>query len=207
MPVTFTNKEEIANRALQKLGAGSLASFDDETARADLVKSIYTSVIQGLLTKGNWHFATKKQQFTRIDENPVNEWQYSYAIPTDLLKLRALYNSDQIAIVSVNDYEIFEQRRIYTNETTLYGDYITYVDESYWPYYFVEFVISALAAELAYPLTRSETTMALYKEEAYGSPSENGMGGLYAEAAKQDSSMNPPEMLRLNYLTDVRFSY
>ena len=207
MPVTFTNKEEIANRALQKIGAGSLASFDDETPQADLVKAVYKSFVQNLLTKGNWHFATKKQQLTRLDETPVNEWTYSYTIPTDLLKLRALYNSSQVSILSVNDYEIFEQRRIYTEETSLYADYITYTDESYWPYYFVEFVVAALAAELAYPITRSQSTQQVYEQMAYGPPQDNGAGGLLAEAMKQDSAMNPPEMLRLDYLTDVRFSF
>lgn len=207
MPVTFTNKEEIANRALQKIGAASLASFDDETPQANAVKAIYKSLIQNLLTKGNWHFCTKKQQLTRLDETPVNEWTYSYEIPTDLLNLRSLYNAGQVSVVSVMDYEVFEQRRIYSDESELYADYITYTDESYWPYYFVEFVIAALASELAFPITRSTDLATYYMQIAYGPPQDNGSGGLLGEALRRDGQMSPPESLRLTYLTNPRFEY
>lgn len=207
MPVTFTNKEEIANRALLKLGAGTLVSFDDETPQADVVKSIYKSFVQSQLTKGNWHFATKKQQFTRLDETPINEWQYVFQIPADLLKLRALYNSDQTGILSIDNFEIFQNRILYSNQLVLYGDYITYTDESYWPYYFVDFIVAALAAEIAFPITRSQSTQQLHHQIAYGSPEQNDSGGLFGEAARQDSAMNPAEPLRLDYLISPRFSF
>jgi len=207
MPVTFTNKEEIANRALLKVGGTGLVSFDDETPESNLVKQVYKSFIQGLLTRGNWHFAMKKQQLTRLTETPINEWTYVYAIPADLLKLRSIFNSSEKNILTVDEYEIFEQRKLYADDIALWADYITYTDESYWPYYFVEFAITALASELAYPLTRDQSLVQALYVLAYGPLSDNGAGGLYGEAARQDSAMNPSEPMRLDYLTNARFSF
>lgn len=203
MPVT---KYHIANRALLKLGSSTLSSFEESTTQSTITAQIYESFIKSLLTKSNWHFAMKKQQLTRLDATPINEWQYKYTIPVDLLKLRSVWESDQIHILSTDEYEIFESRTLYSNKETLWVDYIYRIDESYWPYYFIEFVISALAAQLAMPMTRIPSLAQLFHAEAYGAPTDNSQGGLYAEAVRQDAAQNPSEPLRLNFLTGSRFS-
>lgn len=207
MPVTYTNKEAIANRALLLLGGNGLVSFDDETTESNLVSQIYNSYIQFLLSTGSWRFAMKKQELTRLDETPVNEWTYSYTLPSDFLKLRSLFNSSQVGSITIVDYELFQNRRVYADTTQLYADYISYPDESYWPAYFVEFAINALAYQLAYPLTRDQSVQEYYKNQAFGSAAENWQGGLYAIAAQADSASNPSEPLRLTYLSNARHAF
>ena len=207
MPVTYTNKEAIANRALLLLGGNGIVSFDDETTESNLVSQVYSDYIQFLLSTGSWRFAMKKQQLTQLDEDPINEWTYSYTLPSDFLKLRSLFNSSQVGARTIIDYELYQNRRVYTNETSLYADYLSYPDESYWPHYFVEFVINALAYQLAYPLTRDQNLQEYYKQQAFGSAAENWQGGLYAIASQADSASNPSEPLNLSYLANARHAF
>ena len=202
MPVT---KYEIANRALLKLGSNTLSSFEEATPQSITTAQIYEIFIESLLTRSNWHFAMKKQQLTRLSGAPINEWTYKYVLPADMLKLRAVWNSSQTSILTIDEYEIFEVRNLYANDTSLWADYIYRIDESYWPPFFVEFVISALAAELAMPITRDASMAQLFHAEAYGAPNENRSGGLYAEAARQDAAQTPVEPMRLTFLTASRF--
>ena len=204
MPVT---KFEIANRALLKLGANTLSSFEEATSQSTITAQIYESFVKSLLTRSNWHFAMKKQQLTKLAAVPINEWSFKYTIPVDVLKLRAIWRSDQINVLSTDEYEIFETRNLYSNHTSLWADYIYRIDESYWPYFFTEFVVSALAAQLAMPITRDPNVSQLFHAEAYGPPNDGLQGGLYGEAARQEAAQNPSEPLRLNFLTASRFGY
>lgn len=207
MPVSYTNKEAIANRALLKIGGNGIISFADETLEANLVSQIYTDYVQYLLTTSSWRFAMKKQQLSQLAETPINEWMYVYALPSDILKLRSLTSSDQVGVLPPADFEIYENRKVYSDCIALYADYLSYPDESYWPHYFVEFVIAALAYELSYPLTRDQNIQEYYKQQAFGSAAENWQGGLYANAAYQDAQGNITEPLRLTYLPNARFRF
>lgn len=200
----LANKEIIANRALTALGSEGLISFEDGTPQAQVVKQIYSTYIQGLLTKGNWSFATTQAQLTQLNITPIAQWNYTFAFPADCLKLRTLYASNQIYVLPLDYYQIFETRYIYTNQQELWAQYINVVDEAQWPYYFIEFAIKALASELAYPITRDLTLREYYRAEAFGSPAENGLGGLYAEAASQDSKQNSNCFLSLNIQQNAR---
>jgi len=203
MPVT---KVEIANRALTKIRAQPLTTFQDGTAQADVVDQVYDSFAQNILTIGNWHFATKKQQLSQSTTTPINQWSYIYNLPADFLKLITVWDSSGTHILSVNEFELYEERNLYSNLDGLWIDYLYYINESYWPPHFVEFAITALAAELAMPITGDANMTQLYYAQAYGSPADNGQGGLYAKSAQQDAMQNPNEMFKLDYLTGSRFS-
>lgn len=203
--MAFT-KIDIANGALIKLRAQTLVTFEDGTPQSDIVKQIYERVIQSCLRSNKWHFAMKKQQLTKLNETPINEWQYSFLLPVDFIKIYSVYTSNESPSLNTICFEIFSNNKLYSNISALWADYIFRIDESYWPVDFVEFATSALAAELAMPITGDTGLMQLYWNQAYGSPNENNQGGLYAKAAQSDSSQNPSSVLNLNLLEQSRFN-
>jgi len=198
-------KYTIANRALLKIRSQTLETFEDETLQSNIVNQIYESFIQNLLECSDWKFATKKQQISKSTSTPINQWSYIYTLPADFLKLIAVWDSSSTYILSTRDFKLFEKNTLYSNTDGLWIDYIYRIDESYWPYYFIEFVISALASELAIPISGDSNLAQLYALQAYGSPSENGQGGLFGKASFQDARQNPNPILRLNYFSKSRF--
>lgn len=197
-------KEIIANRALIAIGSEGIVSFEDGTPQANVVKQIYSSYIQSLLTRGNWSFSSKQMQLTQLVETPVAFWRYSYEFPANCLKIRSLYSSNQPYVIPTQDYQIFEPRVIYSNEQQLWADYINVVDESQWPYYFVEFVIDALSYKFSYPITRDVQLTEYCRGVAFGSAAENWEGGTYAEACNQDSKQNTNCFLPLSIQQNSR---
>lgn len=207
MPTSYINKESIANQALLELGGNGIVSFDDETLESNLVKQTYFTKVQNYLSLSGWHFAIKKQQLTRLTETPVNKWTYIYELPSDIIKLVTIYNSSNVSSSSTNNYERANERRIYSDDTELYADYVYYIDESFWPHWFLSFVIAAYAADIAYSLTRDQSLKSDLMVKAWGVPADNMRGGLFGEALKNNSQETPAPILRLNYLTNSRFIY
>lgn len=207
MPTAYLNKESIANQSLLFIGSTGLTSFDDNSTQANIVKATYSTQVQSYLTLTDWHFAKKKQQLTQLTGTPVNNWKYFYKLPSDILKLLRIYNSDDQSISSIDDFERTNERELYSDEDELYLDYIYYIDESYWPHWFVKFVIHAYASVIAFAITGDQSIEDRQRQIAYGSPSENGEGGLLSEAKIQNSQSTPSQYLKTNYLTSVRFGF
>lgn len=191
-------KYEIANNALLKLGANTLSTFEEATLQSTITAQIYERVVKAMLSNWDWSFAIKKQQLTKLDETPINEWTYSYAVPEEVMKLRAIWTSNDVNIFSTTAYELFELRRLYSNYSALWADYTYRMDESYWPDYFVDYAVSYLAGELAMPITRDSTLKQIYDAEAMEK---------FRNAAAMDSRQNPQEPFFVDYLTSARFGY
>lgn len=207
MPTSYLNKESIANQSLLKLGGNGIVSFDDETLEANLVKQTYATKIQHYLSMSDWHFAIKKQQLSQLTETPVNKWTYLYQLPSDMIKEIRYYNSSNKSISSTINFERAEKRKVYSDETELYLDYLYYVDESYWPHWFVSFVVVAYAADIAYALTRDQSLEDSLLVKAFGPLQDNLTGGLFGDALKNNSQTTPAASFKLTHLTQSRFAF
>ena len=93
-----STKLDICNLALVHLGIGKLVTdFDnDRTTEAITLRAVYDIVRDQVLSDFNWPFATKIQALTLIEEDPVDEWRYSYEYPHDCLRLRRLVGSGRV---------------------------------------------------------------------------------------------------------------
>ena len=87
----------------------------------------------------------------------------------------------------------------------LWIEYIKDVSEEEWPSYFIEFAATALAAELAIPVTNQIQLQQLYHSQAFGSPAENRRGGKFNDAAGQDSMQEPPKRMDYSSVLNARF--
>lgn len=145
----------IANRALQKVGAATITSFDEGSREADQVKLMYEPVRKAELQDNLWTFSIKRKQLSAETATPAFGRSYQYQLPADYIRKAPLDPS----IAPLPDDILFEGRLLLTDDNGPMN--IRYVssdteEETYDPM-FVEAFAARLAMELAEPLTQSAT--------------------------------------------------
>lgn len=88
----MASETEIANLALSHLGIGKeIASLETEKSEeATACRRFYTLLRDSSLRDFPWPFATKIIAVGLVEEDPNDEWSFSYRYPTDCLKLRRI---------------------------------------------------------------------------------------------------------------------
>ena len=197
-------KYEICSRALNTIGASSIASFTEDNQRSAICSDIWDTFSRYLLSIYPWYFVQKKSQLGRLVTAPVNEYQYAYQLPGDLLRLNALYASGSAGAIAIQDYNLFGNR-VLTNDGAIWADYQEYVIAEGWPYWFVYFAIKALALELAEHIPTDESKIQKLQLRVWGPPQDNNRGGLFGFSMNLDSKQRPAEPIRDFELISTRF--
>ena len=91
----MTTAVEIANIALNNLGDKTISSFGDNTAQAFAVKNRFTDVVNQVLRSHPWNCMTKRKNLTKINENPVWEFDNAFDLPADYLRILSLKEEDE----------------------------------------------------------------------------------------------------------------
>lgn len=88
---------EIANLALSHLGVGKeIAALDTERSEeARACRAFYETARDEMLRGWPWPFARKFAEPTLVDEDPTDEWAYSYRMPSDCLFVRRILSGDR----------------------------------------------------------------------------------------------------------------
>lgn len=195
----------ICSDALIMLGASPISSFTEGTDAAQACDRLYPDLRDSLIARYPWSWSYKKAQLSRLTTVPTNEWLYAYQLPGDILSgVRALFASSGTNEEPLRyGWEVYGDQ-VYTNLTSVYIDYQTTVTESKMPNYFVHFIRTAMAAELAMVITDQISKSDYYRGLAFGSPGEQGRGGLFREAMNIDSRGNPPQIIEDYSLIDVK---
>lgn len=78
----------IANRALQKLGAGRISSLTQDNPNARSINAMFESVRDMELRRYDWSFAIKRASIAAdaTDETILSTWK-RYSLPNDYIKL------------------------------------------------------------------------------------------------------------------------
>lgn len=143
----------LSSRALLKLGAAGIASFEEGTAESELAANLYPPTRDALLSAHPWNFATGQARLPRLAAEPVADFPYAYQLPADFL--RALSAGPEGRGRGI-EYRIAE-RRLHAAAESVVLTYIFRPDESAFPPFFDQALIARLAAEFCLPLTESTT--------------------------------------------------
>lgn len=178
----------ICSDALVMLGASVISSFDEGTPSATACARLYPDLRDTLLSRYPWSWSIRKVQLSRLVTPPINEWKYAYQLPGNMLTgVLAVFDSGSDAARPVNyGWEIYGSQ-LFTNLETIYIDYQETVTEASMPPYFVRLLRIAMSAELAIVITDQVQKMDYLRTIAFGSPGENGRGGLFRESVNIDS--------------------
>jgi hypothetical protein len=108
----MASKVEIANRALQMLGAQSITSLGENSRNARSANACYESLKQALLRKHVWGFAIKRAQLAASATEPLFTKANSFPLPSDCLRVLPPDPEDNF-----NDIDwTIEGRNIVTND-------------------------------------------------------------------------------------------
>lgn len=163
---------QIANRALTKLGAARIISFDDDNKQGRAIKSCFYDLRDDELRSHRWSFAMKRTSLPADSAAPAYGYQKQYTLPADFLRLDMVNDEYPSAIMDNyigaewNDWTM-EGGKILTNfDAPLKLRYIAKItDPSLWDVNFREALACRIAAELAEDLTQSNQKRQLAWDE------------------------------------------
>jgi len=156
-----TSDIEIANRALQKLGAARISAFDQDHPNARSVSAAYPHVRDDLLRSYPWSFAIKRASLPALAAKTLFGGLNRYPLPDDFLRLLVEDGSGER-----KDW-IIEGREIVTRDSApLNIRYVARVtDPTLFAPDFVEAFATKLAMELTYEITQSDQKFQILQQE------------------------------------------
>jgi len=185
------NDVALASRALVRIGAAPITAFDDNTAEAEIAASLFAPTRDALLSAYPWSFATGQVALSELGAVPVADYDHAFGLPNDYL--RALSAGAGGKGRGLN-YRI-ARGALHTNSESVILTYVFRPDESEFPPYFDQALISRLAAEFTIPVTentsRAEALFRLAEQE-------------FERARQIDSQQDSPNRIEDFTLVDVR---
>jgi hypothetical protein len=155
----------LCSRALIRIGAAPINSFNDSTAESEIAGALFAPVRDSLLSAYAWSFATGQTALNLLSTPPLADYQNAYQLPNDFL--RAISAGAGGRGRGLN-YRI-ARNALHTNSSSVMLTYIFRPDEEEFPPYFDTVVIARLAAEFTIPVTentsRAETMFRMAEME------------------------------------------
>lgn len=181
----------LCSRALVRLGATPITSFNDETAESEIAGALYAPVRDALLSAYPWTFACAQLNLTKLSTAPAADYLSAFQLPIDYL--RVISAGDGTKGRGLN-YRI-SRDQLHTNADEVTLTYIYQPEEESFPPFFDMAIIARLTAEFCIPVTestsRSDVFYKLAKEE-------------FARARQIDAQQDSPNALQDFTLIDVR---
>lgn len=148
-----TSAVDICNSALGKLGVEAIVALADSNTRAILCNQVYNKIRDKVLRSHPWKFACYRDTWTVDATAPSFGYDYRYPIAASCLRV--------LDVDTTLDW-LVEGAWLYTNDngaSSLLGvKYIKLItDVTLFDTNFAEALALALAADMAYPLTTSNT--------------------------------------------------
>ena len=142
-------KIDLCSMALLKLGERPIQSLTDDSAAAQLARTLFEPVMDALIAAHPWRFAMRTYELTETVDN-------DFVIPSDVLR------------VIQTPGKITNGRIVAPNEKITITAIVRVAPESY-PSYFVSLAATKLAMEFCVPMTGDQTVFrmlaALYETE------------------------------------------
>lgn len=151
----MASREQIANRALQKIGAARVTSLDEGSRNADAVAFAFDFLRDSELQTNFWTFALKRVSITNDATAPLFGRAYAYSLPADYLRIAP----DDPHYPSGYTDRLFEGRKILTDEGgPLQIRYVSNaVPEEEWDPMFADALAMRIGMEVCEELTQSGT--------------------------------------------------
>lgn len=156
----MASETEICNLAISHLGIGKeIGNLETERSEeAAACRRFYEICRNTTLRDYNWPFATQFLDLALIEEDPTDEWNYSYGYPSDCVKLRRILsgvrNDDRQSRVPYKLVNDGGTRVIFSDQENATAEYTGLIeDPSLYPDDFVMALSLLLASYIAPRLT------------------------------------------------------
>lgn len=140
---------ELCSRALVKIGAHPIGSFDEASIEADVARELYSYTLDGLLAVHPWSFSLVQSELERDTAVSGGEFAHAYDLPAGLLRvLSARSRSGHRGIA----YRLIG-KHLLSDAPAVSLIYQRSVPEAEFPPFFAHLLIGKLAADFVIPIT------------------------------------------------------
>lgn len=201
----MTSSVDIANYALNTLGANNISSFEEASKPARIINQRYESVRKSVFRAHPWNCLIRRAELPRESEAPAFGYAYKYALPTNPYCLKVLeftngslsYPQDNMTSNTGGPVFVIEGRKLLTDEGTAKIKYIAEIDDpQQYDANLIETLAAKLALEVCYAITGStsmiQMTASLYDEKL-------------REARFIDGTEGAPQKLEASDFIEARF--
>lgn len=187
----MSSKISICSGASLLVGAAPISDSNDNTIPARLTLNLFDDAQDELLRAYPWSFATKRVKLSPLSSKPPYGFKYEFKTPSDMLRLLSI-DSLYVGL----DFKL-EGGKILANVSALD---ICYVfrnnDVGTWPPDFVNALKYELAAQIAYPIAKSDALRQTLEQKAQ----------YKLMVAKANNAMETPsQRFKSNPLLQARF--
>jgi hypothetical protein len=170
----MASNTEIANLAISHLGHGKeIADLDTEnSAAANACRRYYEKARDMTLRDFAWPFATKFAELALVEEDPTDEWAFSYQVPSDCLMVRKILSGVRTDYRESRVPYRIVGTKIYTDTEDAQVEYTERVtDEALYPFDFMMAFSWRLSFYVAARITAGdpfklrESSMQMYRIE------------------------------------------
>ena len=151
----MTSAVDIANSALNNIGASTINSLTEDSVAARIVNQRYTFVRDAVFRAHPWNCLVRRASLAQNSTAPTWGYTYAYNLPTDPYCLRVL-RLEKLYL----DYKV-EGRTIVSDEQTMKIKFIARVtDPNEYDTLLIESIAARLAADICYGITNSNALVA-----------------------------------------------
>ena len=151
----MTSAVDIANSALNNIGASTINSLTEDSVAARIVNQRYVFVRDAVFRSHSWNCLIRRASLAQNSTAPTWGYTYAFNLPTDPYCLRVL-RLEKLDL----DYKV-EGRTIVSNEQTMKIKFIARVtDPNEYDTLLVESIAARLAADICYGITNSNALVA-----------------------------------------------
>lgn len=185
------NDVALASRALIRIGAAPITSFEDGTAESEIAGALFAPVRDALLSAYAWGFATGQVELSQLAAPPVADFAHAYGLPNDFLRALSAGRGTRGRGLHYR----LARGALHTNADQVVLTYIFRPAEEEFPPYFDQALIARLSAEFTIPITESTS-----RAEAHFRIAEKE----YERARQIDAQQDTPGRIENFTLVDVR---
>jgi hypothetical protein len=153
---------EICNLAISHLGTGKeIANLQENSSEANACRRFFDTSLEQTLRGYAWPFANKFSPLNLVEEDPTDEWAYSYLYPVDCLQaIRIVSGNRNESRQDRIDYKIINSPAgllIFTDQENAILEYTIYVkDPNLYPSDFKMALSFRLASYIAPRITKGD---------------------------------------------------
>jgi hypothetical protein len=177
----MANQIDIANFALQKLGAQRISSLTQNTEAARIVSSVWNICLHDVLRARPWNFALGRALLPKLVEKPLFDYEGLFLLPSDHLRLHRIgdhftdQNWAKFNPTPMPDYAIEGNRLLTDIPAPLKIVYIRRIEDSnLFDPSFVQCLATRIAAEICFGITQKANLRDTLMQEYLFSLNDSG---------------------------------
>lgn len=201
----MTSTVDIANYALNSLGANNISSFEENSKPARLINQRFDSVRDSVFRAHPWNCLLRRAELAKESDSPAFGYANQFNLPTNPYCLRVLefsngtlsYPQDNMFNNTGGPVFVIEGRKLLSDEGIAKIKYVARVtDPQEYDANLIDTLAAAIAFEVSYAITGSNTVKQMMAAE-------------YSDKLKQaafvDGTEGAPQRLEASEFIESRF--